>query len=150
MAKRMNTVTEREIRRRRSSLMLKCLIAVLIFLSIVLIAWIIYDTQFKKHDNPWTSAGGEAKAENPSAAEGGDASVSAEGEDSSDGQDSGAGEASSGEEQGAVETRANRMAAQYDYDGAIALLKDQPDYDRNERFKSLVASYEESRYFSCV
>ena len=69
--------------------------------------------------------------------------MSAEGDGSSDGQDSGAEQASSGEEQGAVETRANRMAAQYDYDGAITLLKDQPDYDRNERFKSLVASYEE-------
>ena len=143
MAKRMNTVTEREIRRRRSSLMLKCLIAALIFLSIVLVAWIIYDTQFKKHDNPWTSAGGEVKAENSSAAEGGDASVSAEGEGSSDGQDSGAEQASSGEEEDAVETRANRLAAQYDYDGAVALLKGQPNYDRNERFKSLVASYEE-------
>ena len=145
MAKRMNTVTEREIRRRRSSLMLKCLIAALIFLSIVLVAWIIYDTQFKKHDNPWTSAGGEAKAENPSAAEGGDASVSAEGEDSSDGQDSRAEKASSGEEEDAVETRANRLAAQYDYDGAVALLKGQPNYDRNERFKSLVTSYEETK-----
>ena len=47
MAKRNNTVIEREIRRRRSGLLLKCLIALLIFVSVGMIAWIIYETQFK-------------------------------------------------------------------------------------------------------
>ena len=41
------------------------------------------------------------------------------------------------------------MAAQYDYDGAIALLKEQPDYDRNDRYKNLVATYEETKA-SCI
>ena len=130
-------------------LLLKCLIAVLIFLSIVLIAWIIYDTQFKKHDNPWTSAGGEVKAENSSAAEGGDASVSAEGDGSSDGQDSGAGQASSGEEEGAVETRANRMAAQYDYDRAIETIKMISGYESNSALTDAIARYTAEKD-SCV
>ena len=48
-------------------------------------------------------------------------------------------------EEASLESQANRMAAQYDYDGAIELLKSQPDYDRNDRFKNLVANYEKTK-----
>ena len=62
MEKRQRTVTEREISRRRSMLLLKCLIAVLIFVSVGMLIWLIYDTQFKEHGNPWTKAGKELPA----------------------------------------------------------------------------------------
>ena len=39
--------------------------------------------------------------------------------------------------------RASLMAAQYDYDGAIELLKTETDYDNNEEAQMAVAEYEE-------
>ena len=162
MAKRDRTVIEREIRRRRSSLLLKCLIAVLIFASAGMSVWIVYETRIKEHKNPWTDAGSGAPAGGTAstAAQGsdGDGNAASEGgagepsgEDGSaagaaGGQDSGD-EASVPEaaEEGSVEAQANRMAAQYDYDGAIALLRGQPGYDRNDRYKNLVATYESTK-----
>ena len=41
--------------------------------------------------------------------------------------------------------QAELMAAQYDYDGAIALLQEQPDYSSNTQMQEAVASYEETR-----
>ena len=160
--KRDTTVIEREIRRRRSSLLLKCLIAVLIFLSVGMIAWILYDTQFKEHTNPWTKAGSEilaqksagddsVKAGADSAQTAGtqesDASGDQTGASKEDGSsvDSGVVPLVSEEEEVSIEAKANRMAAQYDYDGAIAFLKEQPGYDRNDRFKNLVSTYETTR-----
>ena len=155
MAKKDQTVIEREIRRRRSSLLLKCMIAALIFISAAMVFWLIYDTQFKEHKNPWTSAGngvlaggtltGETSAEasGDDASTGGDASGTA-GVAGSEGREDGGSvlPAVSDAAEGSPEAAANRMAAQYDYDGAIELLKSQPDYDRNDRYKSLVATYE--------
>lgn len=45
--------------------------------------------------------------------------------------------------------QAERMAAQYDYDGAIALLKEQPDYSSNAQMQEAVASYEATKA-SCI
>ena len=44
-----------------------------------------------------------------------------------------------------LEAQANRLAAQYDYDAAIELLKGQPGFDRSDRRKILVASYEKTK-----
>ncbi len=167
MEKRQRTVTEREISRRRSMLLLKCLIAVLIFVSVGMLIWLIYDTQFKEHGNPWTKAGKELPAVeaggNLSASQGSsdgnqepsgsgnpaepDAAAAAGGESSSGGEGSDAAPAASAEEEGEepIEAKANRMASQYDYDGAIALLKGQPGFDRDERLKSLAATYESTK-----
>ena len=160
MAKRDNTVIEREIRLRRSSLLLKCLIAALIFISVGMVVWLIYDMKFKDHRNPWTEAGngvlaggklpGETSADvsgenEPAAGDAGSGEASAaEGETQAGGDDS-AQSFVSDAEAGSPEAQANRMAAQYDYDGAIALLKSQEGYDRNDRYKSLVSSYEETK-----
>ena len=150
MAKRNNTVIEREIRRRRSGLLLKCLIALLIFVSVGMIAWIIYETQFKEHKNPWTDAGsgvqtGEGASGDVSADQTGETAAVSNGQDSPDGEEGGALPTPAQGEEASLESQANRMAAQYDYDGAIELLKSQPDYDRNDRFKNLVANYEKTK-----
>ena len=161
------TVTEREIRRRRSGLLLKCLIAVLIFASVGMIIWIVYETRFREHRNPWTNAGtgtlsggedltlaeadssggdtssGREDADSQGAGEGGRTPEGTGGsaQDGSDGVDIAGADA----EEGSVEAKANRMAAQYDYDSAIALLKQQPGYDRNDRYRNLVSTYEDAK-----
>ena len=165
MAKRDQTVIEREISRRRSSLLLKCLIAALIFISVGMAVWIIYDMKFKEHKNPWTEAGSgilaggsvpgedtvEGSGENAQGGDssGSDAAALPQQETGQDGGGSGASASVSDAGEGTPEAKANRMAAQYDYDGAIALLKEQPDYDRNDRYKNLVATYEETKA-SCI
>ena len=154
MAKNKNSVLERELRRRRLNLLLKCLIAVLIFASAGMATWIVYETQFKEHGNPWSDAGESAPASGSTssgdAADAGDEAGTVEESGPAGGEADGAGEDGTGEafyagDESSAESRANRMAAQYDYDGAIALLKEQPDYDRNDRFKNLVATYEETK-----
>ena len=37
------------------------------------------------------------------------------------------------------------MAVQYDYDGAIELLKSQPDYESNTDMQSAVSDYENTK-----
>ena len=65
MSRDQKTVIEREIRRRRLNLMLKCIICVLIFGSAGLGAWLVYDTNFKDHSNPWTESGKAAGEKAP-------------------------------------------------------------------------------------
>ncbi len=48
-----------------------------------------------------------------------------------------------------VLAQANLLAAQYDYDKAIALLKETKDYDSNEEYQKAVAGYEETKA-TCV
>ena len=162
MAKQDRTVIEREIRRRRSNLLLKCLIAVLIFVSVGMTALIVYETKFKEHKNPWTDAGsvlaggsssgtvtarGSGQDASGSGAEG--AGLSGQPESVSDAPaedpNGAAAAVEGGGQEGSVEAAANRMAAQYDYDGAIAYLKGQPGYDRNDRYKNLVSTYENTK-----
>ncbi len=152
MSRDQKTVIEREIRRRRLNLMLKCIICVLIFGSAGLGAWLVYDTNFKDHSNPWTESGKAAgeKAPDQEAAEGsvsGDAPADGgqAAEDGSGNDEGGASDAAVPADEGSLEAQANRMAAQYDYDGAISLLRGQPGYDRNDRFKNLVSTYEQTK-----
>ncbi len=144
--KKERTVIEREIKRRRSMLLLKCLICALIFACAAMGAWIFYETRIKEDSKPWAGEGNE----NAGKAEDGD-TVKAEDSDGGDGDGEG-GDADSDvqplvseEEEGSLEAKANMLATQYDYDGAINLLKEQPGYDRNDRFKSLVATYEDTK-----
>lgn len=59
-----------------------------------------------------------------------------------------AAQASAPEEQDTV-SQAENLAAGYDYDGAIALLKTLPDYDSNSALQSAVARYESDKA-ACV
>ncbi len=118
------SVTEREIRRRRSSLIMKSLIALLILVLAGLAALLLYETKFKVYNNPW-------------APQTGDLMESSESETQPQ-------KRVSAQEQ-SLEAQANRLAAQYDYDAAIELLKGQPGFDRSDRRKILVASYEKTK-----
>ncbi len=144
MAERKNSVLEREIRRRRLNLMLKCAIALLIFICVGMIVWIVYETKIKEHKNPYASSSENAPASGEVTADGGNDASGGEGS-AGEGETGDAAAAVPSGDEASIETRANRMAAQYDYDGAIALLKEQPDYDRNDRFKNLVTTYEQTK-----
>jgi len=122
------TVTEREIRRRRNTMWLKTLIAFMVLLLIGAAALLVYERYFKVYENPWapktdpvTGLAAEEQTEAATESEQSDA------------------------EEEAVEAQSNRLAAQYDYDGAIELLKAQPDFSRNERWKSLAYTYEQTK-----
>ena len=45
--------------------------------------------------------------------------------------------------------KAELLAAQYDYDGAIQLLKKEPDYEKNEKMQEAVKKFEETKA-TCV
>lgn len=51
--------------------------------------------------------------------------------------------------QGTPLEQASLKAAQYDYDGAIQLLKEQPDYETNEEMKAAVTGFENTKA-TCV
>jgi len=138
MSRRETTVTEREIRRRKSTLILKCIIALLILLVIGLAALLLYETVLRKKEYPWS----------PNGSPGANIQIVTEQEGQQE-QGDGSGSTASGTAVSAPETAANLLAAQYDYDAAIELLKSQPGYDRNESWKKLVVSYQQAKA-SCV
>ena len=127
---------EREIRGRRGHLLLKTLIALLILVLIGLIALLVYEVGLKKFNNPWAGKNVQESSTAPAAENAG-------------AQKETAAPAAPEEDASALEAEANRLALQYDYDGAIELLRSQPGFDRNERFKNLAATYESTKQ-SCV
>ena len=52
-------------------------------------------------------------------------------------------------ESGGALQKAELLAAQYDYDGAIQLLKKEPDYEKNEKMQEAVKKFEETKA-TCV
>ena len=56
------SVTEREIRRRRGNLLLKCMIALLLLIIIALAALLVYELRFRNYQNPWAQAAAEQAA----------------------------------------------------------------------------------------
>lgn len=122
---RETSLSEREIRRRKSSLVMKCTIAVLVLCVTGLSAVLLRETVFHKEENPWSPPATEAVTEREAAEE----KVSAS--------------------EQSLEAQANLLAAQYDYDAALELLRSQPGFDRNDRQKKLAASYERMKE-SCV
>ena len=134
--------SDREFRRRRGSLLLKCLIALLILIIIALAALLVYEIRFRNYQNPWAQAQAEKEAQEAAAEA---ARKAQEAEAAKGSPESGVVPLISKDQEVSLESQANRLALQYDYDGAIALLRDQPGYDRNERFKNLVSSYETAK-----
>ncbi len=116
--------SERSVRRRRNSLIVKCLIAFLILLLAAMAALLLYETKIKVYQNPWTA---------PPAQDTGETEGKTENKQQISSQEK------------SLEAQANLLAAQYDYDAAIGLLKSQPGFDRNDRQKVLAASYEKTK-----
>ena len=161
----MTTETEREKRlreraekRRRQVLIMRILIAVL---AVVLVLCIIILIRAALNDGARKK--GNRKAENTAAAgqeAAGTADAPAAGQDAADaqadaadqtadsgdaagsGQDSGAGAENGTSAQEDVLSKADLMAAQYDYDGAVSLLKSQPDYEQNTQYQEAASGYE--------
>lgn len=129
------------MKRRRNELIMKCIIAFLLViilgLSILLLKEVVFTSRKKVPKTvqvtPEVSPDG--------------------GEGSLDGNDAGkdSGENASGlsasEEE--IQAQAERKAAQYDYDGAIALLKSAPGYSSNTVFQNAAAQYEQAKV-ACV
>lgn len=104
---------------------MKCTIAVLVLCVTGLSAVLLRETVFHKEENPWSPPATEAVTEREAVEE----KVSAN--------------------EQSLEAQANLLAAQYDYDAALELLRSQPGFDRNDRQKKLAASYERMKD-SCV
>ncbi len=133
MRREEDSYSEREYRRRRGNLLLKCLIALLILLIIGLSALLVYEFRFRQYQNPWEQKDESAGAGGQSTGEVQVTETAAEEAALPDA------------EEASLESKANRLALQYDYDEAIALLRSSDGYDRNDRFKQLVSSYETTK-----
>ena len=140
-----HSFSDREIQRRRRSLLLKCLIALLILLIIALAAVLVYEVRFRKYKNPWAEVQKETQKAEDVAVQAQTGDTAPDGQEGQDGQDGSAAPQFSDEQEESLESQANRLALQYDYDGAISLLRSQPGYDRNDRFKNLVSTYEATK-----
>lgn len=131
------SVIEREVRRRKSSLIMKSVIAVLILAAAGLGAMLVHELFFKDYKNPWSPQSSVSGQKGSNASGGGS-------------QGSQAGSVT-GEESGndtneeSLEAQANLLASQYDYDGAVELLKASDGYEHSERRKSLVQTYMETK-----
>ena len=122
--KNYSTLTERAYRRRRSYVLLRSMIALLIVILALLAGLLIYETRkMKTYSNPYAKALEEKQA-------------AAAKEDSSAGSDS---------DLEGVKAQANLLATQYDYDGAVNLLKSQKDFGKNDQLKALANSYEKTK-----
>ena len=123
-------IQQRMAKRRRNVFIMKCIIAALILLMIIfgaiLIKVGIVDGGFKK------TFGGRPKTE-----EGGRAETVTEAETVPPVEDE------------TILAQADLMAAQYDYDGAVDLLTQQPSFNTNTRMQNAVADYR-ARKEACV
>ena len=105
---------------------------ILILVLIGLSALLVYEFFFRHYQNPWAEyyTGDIAALD-------GDSSLGLEDETESQG----AQQNPNGTDQVSVEAKANLMASQYDYEGAIELLKAQPGFQKNLQMKGLANSY---------
>lgn len=133
MERRETTVWERENKRRQNSLLMKTLISVLILILVGLTALLVHELFFHSYQNPW------ADSYTGSIVPG--SSLVQESETEEEDFSGQSGETGSN----SIESKANIMASQYDYDGAIELLKAQPGFQKNLRRKGLANSYQAAK-----
>lgn len=104
------------------------MIAFLIVVLVLLGALLFYETKIKTYVNPYAQKLQQMQEEKKKEAKE---------------------EARAGSGLDEIKAEANALATQYDYDGAIELLKSQPDFGKNEQLKSLANSYQTTKD-SCV
>ena len=129
MTERDRRMAQRRIRRRRNELIMKCLIVLLVILILILAGLLIRET-VTSFRNPKKSSSKTEKNQTV---------VLDETEM----------ETAAGDSDRKVMEQADLMAAQYDYEGAIDLLKSQSSYTSSSEYQAAVAKYEETRS-SCV
>ncbi len=140
MDERQRRIQQRRTKRRRNELIMKCIITLLVIvviaLAVVLIKEIVSGSR-KKTQNRAGSGTGEIVI-----AEGG-AGNAVEGLSGEDGVEGTAGTVSGST--GELIAQADLLAAQYDYDGAIQLLKASIGYVSNMELQNAVAGYEQTK-----
>lgn len=139
-------------RRRRNELVMKCVIVLLTVILLVLTVVLVKELVFGEHKSRTAKV---AQTNQQSASAGGDVGAGQNNGEASQGEEGGTpGEAVSvnagGESaaQGDTEqliARADRMAAQYDYDGAAELLKTSPEYGSSTELQNAVTGYEQTK-----
>lgn len=140
MDERQKELQQRRMKRRRNELLMKCVIAFLLVVVLGLGGILLKEVAFTKRKKvPRTVQINKENQQGENAA--GSEMVSGE-----NGAAVMAGSSVSSEE---LMAEAQLMAAQYDYDGAISLLKSSSDYSSNTAYQNAVASYEQTKA-SCV
>lgn len=150
MDEREQRLQQRRTKRRKNELIMKCLIVLLLLvvigLAVLLVRELIVSKQAadrrqaqimqNSQENVLLNEAGEASA--GGGQEGGAGQVIGENQGGTGSQDA-----------GSLKSQADLMAAQYDYDGAIALLQSSPDYSSSAELQSAVAGYQQQKE-ACV
>ena len=150
MDEREQRLQQRRTKRRKNELIMKCLIVLLLLvvigLAVLLVRELIVSKQAadrrqaqimqNSQENVLLNEAGEASA--GGGQEGGAGQVIGENQGGTGSQDA-----------GSLKSQADLMAAQYDYDGAIALLQSSPDYNSSAELQSAVAGYQQQKE-ACV
>ncbi len=146
MDERQKQISQRRIRRRRNELIMKCIIAFLVVVVLGLGGILLKEVVFSgKKQAPRTvqQAGGQPAGQENGSLQQKDSTAGGE---SADSQPADGGSMAGGSE---WKAQADLMAAQYDYDGAIELLKSSSEYSSSTEFQNAVAGYEQQKA-SCV
>ncbi len=137
MEDREGRVQQRRTRRRKNELIMKCIIVLLSIVAAALTGLLIWEIAFSGRD-----VKGRLSAD--SGLSGGDVTII--GEHASDDAGKQGGSAVQANE---LKARADLLAAQYDYDAAISLLKGEENFSSSTALQNAVSGYEEAKE-SCV
>lgn len=142
MDERQQRIQQRRAKRRRNELIMKCIIVLLVLVVIGLAVILVREVAFGEKKKKVQNSG-----QNVQGILGGDVSGEGDGASGENGEGSGAPvTAGTG---GELKAQADLMASQYNYDGAVELLKSASDYASNTELQNAVAGYEQTKS-ACV
>lgn len=140
MEEKERRIQQKRIRRRKNELIMKCMIALLILLIIILAVVLVREILVSRKNSPRKQVLVDQTAGNDTAgavSDGGDGTVPGNAE-------------ASGIQEGRTDrssllSQASLMAAQYDYDGAITLLKSDSGFSTDTELQNAASNYEQSK-----
>ena len=148
MEERDRKLANRRIRRRRNELIIKCIISLLvlivIILSVILIKEVAIPELTKKKETKRRMATEAVQTEEGTVIPDGQEQDASQGMAASQGATVSQSTAASGTEEEMI-AAADYMAAQYDYDGAIAYLQSSDVYTGSQAMQDAVAGYENTK-----
>lgn len=133
-------IQQNKIRRRKNELIMKCIIALLLLLIIALAVILVREIFVSKNTKPRKQVlVGQNSQDGPAgtASGGGDGSGAAEAD--------GSVSRTEASDRDKLISQASLMAAQYDYDGAITLLRSASGYDTDTELQNAAAGYEQEK-----
>ena len=146
---RQRRIQQRRVRRRRNELVMKCIIALLMVVVLGLSGILLKEVAFggKKQVSRTVQLNQDSQqsGENGNIVSTGSGVAMGDAENGNTASAAGTDSVSGSE----LKARADHMAAQYDYDGAIELLKSSEEYSSNTELQNAVAGYEQTKA-SCV